>query len=59
MSQGLVEEAVGRADKENPRRRNYRLSSLGRGVLAAEISRLEGVVREARMHLKPPQPRRA
>jgi DNA-binding PadR family transcriptional regulator len=59
MSQGLVEEAAGRVDKENPRRRNYRLSSLGRGVLAAEISRLEGVVREARTHLKAPLPRRA
>jgi DNA-binding PadR family transcriptional regulator len=37
MSQGLVEEAVGRVDKENPRRRNYRLSRLGRGVLAARF----------------------
>ena len=42
-----------------PRRRYYRLSSLGRGVLSAVVTRLEGVVREARLHLKPPQTRRA
>jgi DNA-binding PadR family transcriptional regulator len=37
---------------DDPRRRNYRLSSLGRKVLSTEISRLEGVVREARLHLR-------
>jgi DNA-binding PadR family transcriptional regulator len=59
MAQGLVEEVRRRAGDEDSRRRYYRLSSLGRGVLAAEIGRLEGVVREARLHLKVPQPRRA
>jgi len=46
-------------DHDGSRRRYYRLSSLGRGVLSTEIARLEGVVREARLHLKPPQTRRA
>jgi DNA-binding PadR family transcriptional regulator len=58
MKQNLVEE-VGRSQQdENSRRRYYRLSSLGRGVLSAEIARLEGVVKEARAR-RVPQPRRA
>ena len=48
MDQGMVQE-ISSAD---PRRRIYRLSSQGRKVLSAEISRLEGVVREARLHLR-------
>jgi DNA-binding PadR family transcriptional regulator len=58
MAQGLVEEVRRRAGDDDSRRRYYRLSSLGRGVLSAEIGRLEGVVREARLHLKALQPRR-
>jgi DNA-binding PadR family transcriptional regulator len=58
MKQGLVEEADGRAE-ESSRRRYYRLSSLGRAVLSAEIARLEGVVSEARLRIKAPHPRRA
>src|SRR5580698_1446873 len=48
MDQDLVREI----SSDDPRRRMYRLSSLGRKVLSAEISRLEGVVREARLHLR-------
>jgi DNA-binding PadR family transcriptional regulator len=59
MKQGMVEEVKSRARDEDSRRRYYRLSSLGRGVLSAEIGRLEGVIREARLHLKAPQTRRA
>ncbi len=51
--QGLVEEAGRRPGHEDSRRRYYRLSSLGRGVLLAEIARLEGVVQHARRRLKP------
>src|SRR5437870_13264813 len=40
LDQGLVEE-VNRRDKEDPRRRYYRLTSMGQGVIAAEIQRLE------------------
>src|SRR5882724_4022165 len=40
MEQELVQE-MDRPDE--PRRRYYRLSSLGQGVLSAEIARLEGV----------------
>ena len=58
MKQGLVEEVAGPAAREPSRRRYYRLNSLGRRVLSAEITRLETVVREAHLHLRAPQPRR-
>lgn len=56
LKDGLVEEVDA---GDNPRRRYYRLSSLGRGVLAAEIARLETIVKEGRLHLKALRPRRA
>jgi DNA-binding PadR family transcriptional regulator len=59
MEQRLVQEAGRRSGNEDPRRRYYRLTSQGRGVLSAEISRLEGVVRDARLSLHTPKPRRA
>ena len=49
VKQGIVE-PIG-ADAEDSRRRCYRLTMLGRRVIAAEISRLETVVREARLHI--------
>ena len=39
----LVEELGRRPEDEDPRRRYYRLSPLGRGVLSAEIARLDDV----------------
>ena len=53
IDKGLVREAGAGAGDDDPRRRYYRLSSLGRSVLSAEVTRLEGVVREAKLHLKP------
>lgn len=55
----IVEEAPRRSEDDDPRRRYYRLTGLGRRILIAEVARLEGVVREARMHLRQPSPRRA
>jgi DNA-binding PadR family transcriptional regulator len=52
LDQGIVEERAPRSPGDDPRRRYYRLSRFGRGLLATEIARLEGVVREARLHLK-------
>ena len=51
LDQGIVEERSARSAGDDPRRRYYRLSRFGRGLLATEIARLEGVVREARLHL--------
>ena len=59
LDQRLVVDTGRRTGDEDPRRRYYRLGSLGRGVLAAEIARLEGVVREARAHLHGPRLRKA
>ncbi len=57
--QGMVRELGHRAAEQDSRRRYYRLSALGRRVLSAEISRLEGVVREARLRVQTAKPRRA
>jgi DNA-binding PadR family transcriptional regulator len=55
----LVQELGRRADDEDPRRRYYRLSPLGRSVLSAEVDRLDGVVREGKLRLQGQRPRRA
>ena len=57
---GLVEEsAAKRKNDDDPRRRYYRLTSLGRRVVAAEIQRLESIFRVTKVHLKAAQPRKA
>src|SRR5271157_808928 len=53
--QGLVEESRRPPVHDDTRRRYYRLTSFGRGVLSAEVGRLETVVREARVHLRTPR----
>jgi DNA-binding PadR family transcriptional regulator len=52
LDQGIVEESSRRSSADDPRRRYYRLTRFGRRLLATEITRLEGVVREAKLHLK-------
>ena len=59
IDQGLVAEAPRRSTKENPRRRYYRLTAFGRLVFTAEIARLEGVVREAKLRLRAARPKEA
>jgi DNA-binding PadR family transcriptional regulator len=63
VNQGMVEEAphppAADAERDDPRRRYYRLTKFGRDVLAADIGRLEAVVREAKARLRAPSPRRA
>jgi DNA-binding PadR family transcriptional regulator len=53
LEQGIVGESPKGYSGEDPRRRYYKLTRFGRGLLSTEITRLEGVVREARLHLKP------
>jgi DNA-binding PadR family transcriptional regulator len=53
MSQGMVEEAPSPLENDDPRRRYYRLTRFGRAVLTADVTRLESVVRRARLHLRP------
>jgi DNA-binding PadR family transcriptional regulator len=63
-SEGLLQEVTRRAVAEragndDPRRRYYRLTSAGRGVLSEEISRLETVVRDGKLRMQSAKPRRA
>ena len=51
-----VEELGHRRGDDDPRRRYYRLTSQGRGVLAAEVARLADVVHEAQMRLEVARP---
>jgi DNA-binding PadR family transcriptional regulator len=51
MNQGLVEESHRAGRDEDARRRYYRLTRLGRSVLAAEVNRLDDVLREAKARL--------
>jgi DNA-binding PadR family transcriptional regulator len=50
LDDGVIEESERRpaADLDDERRRYYRLTPFGRRVAAAELARLEGVVRDAR-----------
>jgi DNA-binding PadR family transcriptional regulator len=59
IDQGLVIEAPRRSAKDDPRRRYYRLTALGRRVFSAEVTRLEGVVRDARLRLRGTRPKEA
>jgi DNA-binding PadR family transcriptional regulator len=51
MKERLVEETEKSATGAESRRRYYRLTKLGRGVLSTEIKRLEEAIREAKLHL--------
>jgi DNA-binding PadR family transcriptional regulator len=59
ISRKLVQEIGRRPDDDDSRRRYYRLSSLGTAVLSAEVARLDDVVREAKLRLQTPKPRRS
>ncbi len=50
LNDGLVDEID--APEEGRARRKYRLTDLGNSVLAAEVSRLDGVLRQARRALR-------
>jgi DNA-binding PadR family transcriptional regulator len=50
-ARGLVKRVSARSAAEDPRRRYYRLTDLGRRVLAADVERLKRVLSEAKLHL--------
>src|SRR5690606_20756313 len=58
-TQGLVEEIASPDGDDEPRRRYYRLTAWGQSVLAAEVGRLERVVKDAKLRLPAAKPRRA
>ena len=58
IQDGWVQELGPRRGDDDPRRRYYRLTDAGRDILRAETARLTQVVREARLRLRIPKPRR-
>jgi DNA-binding PadR family transcriptional regulator len=58
LDKGLVAESTRAALDDDPRRRYYRLTNLGRQVLAAEIARLEEMFKEAKLGLEGLRPRK-
>jgi len=58
IQDGWVQELGPRRGDDDPRRRYYRLTDTGRETLRAETARLSQVVREARLRLRIPNPRR-
>ncbi len=58
MAKGLIEESARRSDVTDPRRRYYRLTTLGRNVLSTETEWLEKVLREAKLQLRALKPKR-
>jgi DNA-binding PadR family transcriptional regulator len=59
MDNSFVEESPRKEVGDDPRRRYYKLTRLGRSVLAADVARLERIVMEANAFLHGPKPRRA
>lgn len=57
--QGIVQELGRPKDDPDSRRRYYRLTASGQKVLAAEVSRLERFVQDARLRLPASELRRA
>jgi DNA-binding PadR family transcriptional regulator len=55
LDEGLIEESDRRPvpDKDDERRRYYRITRLGRQVAIAEAARLEALAAEARLRLSP------
>jgi DNA-binding PadR family transcriptional regulator len=53
LESGMVQESPRTSANKDPRRRYYVLTGFGRGLLGAEITRLDALVREAKLHLKP------
>jgi DNA-binding PadR family transcriptional regulator len=58
LDQCLVQETAGPAGQD-PRRRYYCLTALGRSVIVAEMDRLEAAFETVKARLKLPRPRKA
>lgn len=52
IGQGVVQPVKRRVENDDPRRRYYQLTPLGRDVLSAEIARLERTIRDAKLKVR-------
>jgi DNA-binding PadR family transcriptional regulator len=59
IDHGIVKEVSRKSANDDPRRRHYRMTGFGRSLFAAEISRLDSVVREAKVRLRGAKPKEA
>ncbi len=59
IDHGAVREVPRKSANDDPRRRYYRMTGLGRKLLLAEVSRLDNAVREAKLRLRGAKAREA
>jgi DNA-binding PadR family transcriptional regulator len=59
IDHGMVKEVPRKSASDDPRRRYYRMTGSGRKLLSAEVSRLDVVVREAKVRLQGAKAREA
>jgi len=59
IDHGVVKEVPRKSANDDPRRRYYRMTGFGRSLFSAEVSRLDGVVRDAKVRLRGVRPKEA
>jgi DNA-binding PadR family transcriptional regulator len=59
IEHGAVKEVPRKSANEDPRRRYYRMTGFGHKLFLAEVSRLDSVVREAKVRLRGAKPKEA
>lgn len=59
IDHGIVKEVPRKSANDDPRRHYYRLTGFGRSLFLAEVSRLDSVVREAKVRLRGAKPKEA
>ena len=59
IEHGIVKEVPRKSADDDPRRRYYRMTGFGRNLLLAEVSRLDSVVRDAKVRLRGAKPKEA
>jgi DNA-binding PadR family transcriptional regulator len=59
IDHGVVKEVPRKSANDDPRRRYYRMTGFGRNLFLAEVSRLDSVIREAKVRLRGSKPKEA
>jgi DNA-binding PadR family transcriptional regulator len=59
IDRGVVKEVPRKSANDDPRRRYYRMTAFGRSLFLAEVSRLDSVVRQAKLRLRGSKPKEA
>ncbi|HXN65021.1 MAG TPA: PadR family transcriptional regulator [Candidatus Acidoferrales bacterium] len=59
IDHGAVKEVPRKSANDDPRRRYYRMTAFGRNLFVADVSRLDGLLREAKVRLRDAKPKEA